>query len=147
MKPRRPGTAEDAISRISGHLGAEVTGDLIGRTGSLIRKAGDPDNDVMLNILQCVPIEAAYKAETGHTPILDWYAGELEKVGAPAHEPVSTLEVMGHCIKEHSEAMQALAKEPQTYRELCESLKELDEAAEAIERAKQNLQAKIDTMR
>lgn len=105
MKPRTPGTIEDALARIAGRLGFDRAGrDVLGHaSGSRLRQCADPEQDTAhISVRDAIKLDHAYVAETGEAPpILTAYAERLAELStdAPAHAvktPVSrVLEIVG----------------------------------------------------
>ena len=69
MKHRDPGTIEDGVSKAGGLLGYETLAEIVGKSASLVRAWGDPDDDRQLPAYAVVKIDAACKKANGTTPI------------------------------------------------------------------------------
>jgi hypothetical protein len=103
-KTRRPGTFEDAVTRIAAAFTAEGAGEIIGRTGSLIRHASDPDHDFTLNLHQALALDAAFvQAGHGEAPIYRVYHHRVLLLGRPAHNAADPTERLVDAMRELGE--------------------------------------------
>ena len=145
-KRRRPGTVEDAIHRIAGELGADAAGALLNKTGALIRRGADPDDDFSLGVDKCMTLDEAYSAATGEPPpILAVYAERLREAASP-HEPMAALERIAQASKESGEATAALARIAEGNigaNQYNDALREAVEARDAWSGAVKDLQARF----
>lgn len=147
QKLRRPGTFEDAITRIAGRLTADGAGAAIGRSGSLVRKAGDPDMEVSLSLQQALALDAAWRRDGGEGdgPILEAYAGLLDAAGAPAAhepgEPLLRIKVAGHEFQEAIGAFIELRIQGVTPLRLHQAETEIMEAITALQAMLADLRA------
>lgn len=145
MKPREPGTFEDAISRIVGELTAAGAGEIIGKSKSRIYAAMDADasNHSQLDLDQALKLDIEHHNATGEEgPILRAYREQYETAISEMSDGLSLVARMGLISKEVGEAIQSLAvgTDPtgprggeMTRREALNSLKELDDAKRVIE--------------
>lgn len=65
MKIRQPKTFEDAITQMMGVMTAEVCAEVVGKSASLVRKWGDPDDAAVPSLMQALLLDIAYARE-GH---------------------------------------------------------------------------------
>lgn len=87
-KLRAPRSFEHAITKIMAELSDEGAGAVIARSGSLVRKFADPDNDSLPNIEQALAFDIAFMQETGQSaPILETYIHKLNEATTDAAHP------------------------------------------------------------
>lgn len=139
-KQRCPGTFEHAVRKVSAHFGLDETGHLVGKSGALVQKWTDPDDDTLPNLRQALLLDTAMREATGHTPILDAYTG---LVAAPRQERRGYLELIAHASKEISEAIAefARARDDKSPVQAYQTLKEVDDAIEALSAFKDKLRS------
>ena len=150
MKPREPGSLEDAIARIAGRLGF----DRLGRTvlgyasGSRLRQCADPEQDAQLSVRDAIKLDQIYVAETGEAPpILTVYA---ERLAAAATDAVAhtikppaarVLEIMGEIGELSGDVERVFADRRMTPAEHAKLAKDIDDAKKALTRLERDLRA------
>lgn len=145
VKLREPRTFEDAITRITGDMGAEAAALAVGKSTSLVRQWGDPDVDLLPNLKQAAALDAAYAVEVGEMPIGQVYAHEATRLagGVREHAPGCPMDRMAEIARETSEAIDAYRaqqKHPSPI-QASEAKRELQEMIDAAERAIKDIDA------
>lgn len=104
-KLRRAGTFARMRSPAScGALSAEGAGAVIGKSGSLIRAAADPDNDHQLNLTQALALDLAYQAAGhGEAPIYRAYRHRVLLHGPAPHDAADPVDRFMDVTREHGE--------------------------------------------
>ena len=149
-KPRRPHTFDDAMTKINGALTAEAAGRVVDLSGSMARKWADPDAEYWPNVRQAVLLDAAYASQGfGEPPLLTAYQQQLIKctVAVPEHVAGDPLDRVTQSIREHTEAIEAVAalpdKGPIAPAHGNAALQEIEEAKEALELLAKDIEARM----
>lgn len=150
MKPREPGSLEDAIARIAGRLGF----DQLGRTvlghasGSRLRQCADPEQDAQLSVRDAIKLDLAYVAETGEAPpILTVYAERLAAAApsGPAHTvkapAARVLEIMGEIGELSGDVERVFSDHRMTASEHAKLAKDIADAKKALTKLERDLRA------
>ena len=150
MKPREPGSLEDAIARIAGRLGF----DQLGRTvlghasGSRLRQCADPEQEAQLSVRDAIKLDLAYVAETGEAPpILSVYAERLAAANQPVREhtiktpAARVLEIVGEIGELSGDVERVFADRRMTTSEHAKLVKDIRDAKKALSRLDYDLRA------
>lgn len=95
MKPRQPGSIEDALTMICGAIGFGVAAQAVGRSEQHVRRWTDPDDDSLPNVKQAMQLEVAALRAVGQMPLttamMRWMKAvqRAENIEVGKAEPVS----------------------------------------------------------
>lgn len=139
-KIRDPLTVADAVTDIAKELGWDEAAALFGCTVRMVAAWSDPDDPREPSLKQALAMDAAYRAKTGQdfAPIQAAYAHQLDLMQAPVGNRDQLRQIVGDIIKETGEAACAvlLATDNLDPKVQQNAVRELDEAAEVIDRAR-----------
>jgi len=91
MKPRTPGSVEDALIIIYGHLGVEDAALAVGKSTQHVRRWSDPDDDALPNIQQAMQLEKACIRASGAQPLSDVWSRVMLAAASAAARPAEPL--------------------------------------------------------
>lgn len=101
MKPRTPGSIEDALTIICGVLGIDKAAQIVGKSESHVRGWTDPDNDREIGLKQAMKLEAECIRMSGQKPLTSVWVRAMNAIAAsegpqiPAEPmPESTMDIM-----------------------------------------------------
>lgn len=139
-KAREPLSIADAVTEIAKTVGWEETAALVGLTVRSIAYWSDPEDPREPKLSQALALDAAYRVATksDYAPIQAAYAYQLDVLQAPVGNREQLRQIVGELVKEAGEAVCAVlhASDNPDPRAEREAVRELDEAAEVIGRAR-----------
>ena len=150
MKPRPPGTIEDALATIGGRLGFDHAGrTILGHaSGSRLRQCADPEQDAQISVRDAIKLDMVFVNSTGEAPpILTVYAERLAALtpAAPVHTlktpAARVLEIVGEIGELSGDVERVFADRRMTPNEHAKLAKDIDDAKKALTRLERDLRA------
>jgi hypothetical protein len=118
IKPRKPNSIEEALSRLLTKITPAEASKIIGKSESLIRKASDPNISYCLSVKDAIALDAAFESrKQGEAPIATMYARllkerlkredgyEFDQVGSPLENLSILTEEIGDVAHEMNNAL------------------------------------------
>ena len=152
MKPRQPGTIEDALATIGGRLGFDHAGRAVlgHASGSRLRQCADPEQDAQISVRDAIKLDVAFVAETGEAPpILTAYAERMAATATlgPTHTvktpAARVLEIVGEIGELSGDVERVFADRRMTVAEHAKLAKDIADAQKALTRLERDLMATL----
>jgi hypothetical protein len=145
MKPRTPGTIEDALTILCAGIGFADAAQVVGRSEQHVRRWTDPDDVSLPNIKQAAQLDAEHIRKTGEamlTPLLvKWMEALCKRAKKKEAEclPTSLMDVtaqiglLAGCVRDAAEDGKVCRQErDQLLRHVANLRKEIDDMDHAI---------------